>query len=146
MTAAEGSTLTMGSVACDDETVLKSQRLIDQVTQLILVVQNDGIDAGVDANELEVQVWVAFQGERPVAAEGIFPVDRTATFGYNSKGRRRREDDVVGVTGQNRLDVAGVPGFDPLVSKPDGFRRPHRMDYARRQAAPVPARCTRGRR
>jgi len=55
-------------VSYGDEPVPEGQHLVDQTAYLVPIVQDDGVDAVVDAHQLEVQIPVALQRLSPVAA------------------------------------------------------------------------------
>jgi len=117
--------LKLGGVSDHDEPVPKGQDLVDQAAQLILVVEDDRVDAGIDPYRFKVNVWISLEGKCPVVTENVLAADGTATVGNNPRDSRRGEDDVAGTVGQDSFEVAGVPGLDSLVGELARLRRAH---------------------
>jgi hypothetical protein len=42
----------------DDEATVETQNLVDQLTGPVAIVDHDGVDAGIDVEDLEVQVGI----------------------------------------------------------------------------------------
>lgn len=68
-------------VADGNQTIAKRQHLADQPANLVSVAQDDGLDAGVDSQELEVKVWIRLKSDFPVAAESVLAADRASAVG-----------------------------------------------------------------
>ena len=48
-----------------DEPIPKGQHLVDQAAQLILVVEDDGVDAGVDPHQFKTKLGISLEGKFP---------------------------------------------------------------------------------
>ncbi len=97
-----------------DQALAERQDLGDEVVSLVAVMQHERVDAGVDPDQFEAKVEVALERRHPIAPQSLLAADSSFAGGHHAQCGRRREEHVIRIASQDRLDVSAIPGADPL--------------------------------
>jgi len=111
-------------VAFLDQGSVEGENLADHSAGLVAVVDDQGADAGVEGDDLEVQVRDEADPLGPVRAQGLLAPDHAVTAD-DADRYRRGKDDVVGEVPQQGVNVVRVPVLDPLFGERLCFRVIH---------------------
>src|SRR3984885_2878854 len=104
-----------GAVPGPDQPGAEGEHLAAVGALLGAEADDDRVDAGVDAEDLEAQRRVAPDALVPVAPHRVLPADHPAGLREKPARERRGEDHVVGEMAEQRLDVVIVPVLRPLA-------------------------------
>src|SRR4051812_745201 len=70
----------MGRVSDTYEAVAEGEDFADEETDLVAVVQHEGLDTRVHTDQCELQVGIAIKGTPPIVAERGLPPDHATTL------------------------------------------------------------------
>src|SRR5437763_13426503 len=94
---------TVGAMTSYDEATVEAQDLVDQLTGLVSIVDHDGVDAGVDLEDLEVQVGDTAQAFSEVSTQRVLAANRAVTGIEELRGDRRPEHHINGEVAHDPL-------------------------------------------
>ncbi len=78
-----------------DEGAVEGQHLANQSADLVAVVEDAGVDAGVDTEELKAQIGDALEGERPLGAQRLLAAHHPSATRQRAGRDGGGEHDVV---------------------------------------------------
>jgi hypothetical protein len=111
-------------VALLDQRAFEGENLADHSAGLVAVVDDQGADADVQGEHLEVEVRDEADALGPVLAQGLLAAEH-AVAAEDADRYRRGEDDVIGEVLEQGVDVVCVPVPDPLLGERLCFRVIH---------------------
>ena len=115
----EESARGVGAAPPADEPFSEPQHLRHPVIVLVAIVDDDGVDGEADVLYREVQVGLTVEPATPVGAELVQAVNLAGRLAETADDVRGREDHVLGVVGQDAIEVVSVPGCHPLLREPE---------------------------
>ena len=115
-------------MADDREVTVERQYLAYFVADLIDVVDHDRVDALVDVDDLEMQIWDATHARTPVVPKGLLAAKDAVAPGHTDCDGGG-EDGVVGIVRQDGLEVVAVPISAPPGSEGCTVRTSHGWSF-----------------